>query len=71
MIKHKKLLYNINRKAAKYSALSIGRIDKNEYLTSEDLLTFIQSEIMKQVKFTCLGRPWNKLAKIIQCQSEQ
>ena len=71
MIKHKKLQYSINRKAAKNSALSIGRIDKNEYLTSEELLTFIQSEIIKQVKYTCLAKPWNKLAKIIQCQGEQ
>ena len=57
MIKHKKLQYNVNRKVVKNSSLSTGRIDKNEYLTSEEPLTFIQREIIKQAKFTCLGKP--------------
>ena len=34
-IRDKKLQYNINRKAAKISALSSGKIDKYEYLTGE------------------------------------
>ena len=32
-IKNKKLQYDINRDAAKKSALSSGKIDKYEYLT--------------------------------------
>ena len=32
------LQYNINREAAKKSALSPGKIDKNEYLTGEEIL---------------------------------
>ena len=34
-IKYGKLQYNINREAAKISALSFGKIDKYEYLTVE------------------------------------
>ena len=35
-IRHKKLKYDINRKAAKISALSSGKIDK--FLTGEEIL---------------------------------
>ena len=34
-IRDEKLQYNINREAAKISALSSGKIDKQEYLTGE------------------------------------
>ena len=37
-IKDKKLQYNINREAAKQSALSSGEIRKYKYLTGEDIL---------------------------------
>ena len=37
-IKDEKLRYNINREAAKISALSSGKIHKYEYLTGEDIL---------------------------------
>ena len=37
-IRHDKLQYDINRKAAKISALSSGKIHKYEYLTGEDIL---------------------------------
>ena len=37
-IKDEKLQYDINRKAAKISALSSGTIDKYEYLTGEEIL---------------------------------
>ena len=37
-IKDEKLQYNINREAAKVSALSSGKIDKYEYLTCEEIL---------------------------------
>ena len=33
-----KLQYDINREAAKISALSSGKIDKYEYLTGEEIL---------------------------------
>ena len=38
MIINEKLEYDINREAAKISALSSGKIDKYEYLTSEETL---------------------------------
>ena len=37
-IKDEKLQYDINRKAAKISALSSGKVHKYEYLTGEDIL---------------------------------
>ena len=36
-IRDKKLQYDINREAAKISTLTSGKIDKYEYLTSEEL----------------------------------
>ena len=37
-IRDEKLQYDINREAAKISALSSGKIDKYEYLPGEDIL---------------------------------
>ena len=37
-IKDEKLQYDINREAAKISALSSSKIDKYEYLTGEEIL---------------------------------
>ena len=37
-IKDEKLQYDIDREAAKISALSSGKIHKYEYLTGEDIL---------------------------------
>ena len=49
----KKLQDNINRKAAKISALSSNKIDKYEYLTGEEvLLPSDQSKIIEEAKFT-------------------
>ena len=44
-IKDEKLQYNINRKAAKISALLSGKIDKYEYLTDEKVPLLIQNLI--------------------------
>ena len=40
-IRHKKLQYDINREAAKISALSSGKIDQYEYLTGEEILPYL------------------------------
>ena len=40
-IKDQKLQYDINREAAKISALSSDKIDKYGYLTSEEILPSI------------------------------
>ena len=37
-IRHEKIQYDINREAAKISALSSCKIDKYEYLTVEEIL---------------------------------
>ena len=50
-IKDEKLQYDINREAAKISALSSGKIDKYEYLTGEEILPSNQRQITKQAKF--------------------
>ena len=49
-IRDEKLQDNVNREAAKISALSSGKIDKYEYLTGKELLPLQQ--IIEQVKFT-------------------
>ena len=44
-----KLQYKINRKTAKMSALSSGKIDTYEYPTSEEILTSNQRQIKKKL----------------------
>ena len=51
-IKDEKLQYDINRKTAKVSALSSGKIDKYEYVTGEEILPSNQPQIIEQAKFT-------------------
>ena len=46
-IRDEKLRYDINREAAKISALSSGNIDKYEYLTGEDILTSNQQQLIE------------------------
>ena len=57
-IRDEKLQYDINRKAAKISALSSGKIDKYEYHPGEEVLPFNQRQVIEQAKFTYspLGR---------------
>ena len=61
-IKTGKLQYNINKEAAKISALSSDKIDKYEYYTGEEILPSDQSGIMEQAKFTYspLGKAFQK-----------
>ena len=48
----KNLKYDINREAAKTSALSYSKIDKYEHLTGEEILPLDQRKVIKQTKFT-------------------
>ena len=50
-ITHENLKYNINREAAKISALSSGKIGQYEYLTGEDILASNQRQTIEQAKF--------------------
>ena len=72
-IKDEKLQYDINREAAKISALSSGKIDKYEYLTGEEILPFNQQQIIEQAKFTYypLGKAFEKQTKTIEDQGEK
>ena len=68
-IKNEKLKYDINREAAKISALSSGKIDKYEYLTGEEILPPNQQQIIEQAKFTY--SPLEKLLKKKQTIEDQ
>ena len=59
------LQYDINREAAKTSALLSGKINKYEYLTGEEILPSDQSRIIEQGKFTysSLGKAFEKQIK--------
>ena len=50
-VRDEKLKYDINRETAKTSASS-GKIDKNEYLTGEEILPSNQRQIVEQAKFS-------------------
>ena len=66
--------YNmILREAAKISALSLGKIDKYEYLTGEETLSPNQQQITEQAKFTYspLGKAFDKQTKTIKDQGEK
>ena len=72
-IKDKNLQYNINREAAKISALSSGKLHKYEYLIGEDILPSNQQKIIEQTKFAYspLGKAFDKQIKIIEGQEKK
>ena len=59
---------DVNKEAAKVSALSSGKIDKYAYLTDKEILPSDQSRIIEQIKFTysSLGKTFEKETKTIQ-----
>ena len=72
-IKDEKLQYDINREAPKISALSPGKIDKYEYLTSEEISPSNQQRIIQQAKFNYspLGKAFEKQIKTIKDQGKK
>ena len=72
-IRDEKLQHDINREAAKISALSSGKIDKYEYPTGEDILPSNQQQIIEQAKFTYspLGKAFEKQTKTIEDQGKK
>ena len=62
-IKNEKLQYDINREAAKISALSSAKIHTYEYLTGKEILPSNQQQIIEQDKFT-----YSSLAKAFEKQ---
>ena len=69
----KKLQYDINREAAKISALSSGKIDKYEYLAGEEILPSHERRVIEQAKFTysLLGKALEKQTKTIEVRGEK
>ena len=51
-IRDEKLRYDINREAAKISALSSGKIHKYEYITGGDILPSNQQQMIEEAKFS-------------------
>ena len=68
-----KLQYDINRKAAKISALSSGKFYKYEYLTGEEILPSNKQQITEQAKFSYspLRKAFKKQIKTIKDQGEK
>ena len=71
-IRNEKLQYDLNREAAKISALSSGKVHKYEYLTGEDILLSNQQQI-EQAKFTYspLGKAFEIQIKTIKNQRKK
>ena len=67
-----KLQYDINRKAAKISAIT-GKIDRYEYLTGKEILPPNQKKIIEETKFTYspLEKAFEKQIKTIEDQGEK
>ena len=72
-IRDEKLQGDINREAAKISALSSGKIHKYEYLTVEDILPSNQQQIIEQARVTYspLGEAFEKQIKTIEDQVQK
>ena len=72
-IRDEKLQCDINREAAKISALLSGKIHKYEYLSGEDILPSNQQQIIEQARFiySPLGKAFQKQIKTIEDQGEK
>ena len=72
-IKSEKIQYDINREAAKISALSSGKFDKYEYFTGEEILPSNKQQIIEQAKFSYspLGKAFEKQTKTNEDQGEK
>ena len=70
-IRDENLQYDINREAAKISALS--SIDTYEYVTGEEILPSNQQQMIEQAKFTYspLGKAFEKQSKATEDQGEK
>ena len=71
-IRDEKLQYDINREAAKISALSSGKIDNYEFLTGQEIFPSTQKQLIEQAKFTYspLGRAFEKQTKTTEDQGK-
>ena len=65
-IRDQKVHYNINREAAKSSALSSDKTDKYEFLTGEGVLSSDQRRVIEQAKYT-----YSPLRKALEKQKKE
>ena len=72
-IKYGKIQYDVNREAAKISALSSGEINKYEYLTGDKILPSNKQQTIEQAKstYSSLGKAFEKQIKTIEDQGEK
>ena len=72
-IRDEQIQYDINREAAKISALSSSKIDKYEYFTGEEILPSNKQQIREQDKFTFspLEKDFERQTKTIKDQGEK
>ena len=72
-ITDEKLQYDINREAAKKSALSSRKTDKYEFLTGEEIRPPHQKRVAEQAKFAYspLGKAFEKQTKTIEEQGKK
>ena len=72
-IRDEKLQYDINREAARISALLLGKIDKYEYHTGNEILLSDQSKMIEQAKsaYSPLVKDFEKQIKKIGGQGEK
>ena len=72
-IRDEKLQYDINREAAKISALSSGIIDIYEYITGEDILPSNKQQMIEQAKFSYspFGKAFERQIKTIEDQGQK
>ena len=68
-IKGEKLQYEVNREAAKISALSSGEFNKYEYFTGEEILPSNKQQII--YAYSPLGKAFEKQIKTIEDQGEK
>ena len=71
-IREEKLQYDIDREAAKISALSSRKIGKYEYITAEEIVPSNQKQIVEQANFTysSLEKAFEKQTKAIEDQGK-
>ena len=72
-IKDDKLQYDLNREAAKISALSTSKIDEYKYLTGEEMLLSNEKQIIERAKcaYSPLGKAFRKQTKLIEDQIQK
>ena len=72
-IRDEKLQYDINREAAKISALSSVKTDTYKYITGDEIVPSNQRQMIEQAVFTysSLGNGFEKQTETVEDQDEK